>query len=351
MRVAFLAGTLGRGGAERQLYYMLRALKGAGADVRLLSLTSGEEWEQPIRELGVPVEWVGQRRGKATRLLRTARAVHALKPDIVQSAHFYTNLYVVGAARMTGCREIGAIRSDAVREVRANGWLGRPSLALPRRIAANSRGGLENAVRLGVPRKRLHLLPNVVDERRFRPSPRPGKDVVTLLCAGRLIKSKRVDRFISIVARVRKLSCVPVRALVVGDGPERATLQAHPCAGGVEFRGMLADPAPAYAEADVHVLTSDQEGSPNVVLEAMACGLPVVATRAGGTVDLVEEGVTGYLFDCDDEEGMAQALAVLVEDARLRDELGGYARARIERDHAVGRLPGFLEELYMEVLR
>src|SRR5213593_4389041 len=129
MKVSFVAGTLGQGGAERQLFYMVKALVETGARPRVLCLTRGEFWEERITSLGVPVTWVGER---PSRLARTRAIVAELKrerPDILQSQHFYTNLYVVAAARVLGVREIGAIRCNAAWEVSDLGdTLGRLSL-------------------------------------------------------------------------------------------------------------------------------------------------------------------------------------------------------------------------------
>ena len=91
MKICILAGTLGRGGAERQLYFMLRALVREGVTVKLLCLTKGEAFEEQIRELGVEVEWVGRTGNQLLRLYEIYKAVRAVKPDLIQSSHFYTN--------------------------------------------------------------------------------------------------------------------------------------------------------------------------------------------------------------------------------------------------------------------
>src|SRR5438874_13644107 len=82
LRICFLAGTLGQGGAERQLYYILRALKDSGVAVRLLCLTQGEFWENPIRELGVRVVWVGQKKRHFARLARIVTEARKFGPDL-----------------------------------------------------------------------------------------------------------------------------------------------------------------------------------------------------------------------------------------------------------------------------
>lgn len=366
LRVAFVTGTLGQGGAERQLFYMLRVLAASGAEPRVFCLTRGEHWEARIAALGVPVVHVGGGSARLGRLRRIVRELRAWRPDVVQSSHFYTNLYAVAAARRLGLPEVGALRSDVFTEVAAHpGAIGRFSLRGPRLVAANSRRGLDNALTLGVPRDRLHFLPNVVDTGAFAseadgvaPSADAGAPV-RLLLAGRLVPPKRCDRFLRVVAAVAPRAARPLHATLVGDGPERAALEAQAAAAGltgrgdaslVTFAGARSDMAAAYAAADVLVLTSDWEGTPNVVLEAMASGLPVVSTRVGGVADLVADGVNGYLRAGDDEAGLADAVLALVDDAARRREFGARARAVVERRHGLPRLAAELERLYARAL-
>src|SRR5687767_3425630 len=137
-RITFLAGTLGQGGAERQLFYILQALRDHGVGLRLLCLTQGEFWEQRIREeLHVPVAWVGRSSLRLGRLLRIVMELRRQLPDVIQSQHFFTNLYVAGAARLLQRPEIGAIRNDVTSEV-GNSFMGRLSLTTPRYLAVNS---------------------------------------------------------------------------------------------------------------------------------------------------------------------------------------------------------------------
>ena len=159
-------------------------------------------------------------------------------------------------------------------------------------FAANSRAAIQNAVRYGVPRKRLHLLPNVVDTDVFKPSRARQDGTIKLLAAGRLSVEKRFDRFLSLLARIRRTSPVHVTGLIAGGGPLLAMLRQQATGLGLlpehlEFRGEVTEMAPIYREADILVLTSEFEGTPNVILEAMACGLPVVATAVGQTVTFV----------------------------------------------------------------
>jgi glycosyltransferase involved in cell wall biosynthesis len=357
LRVAFIAGTLGQGGAERQLYYILRALKSCGSSVRLLSLTRGEFWENPIRELGIPVIWVGEKTSRAARCLRVIRELRQDPPHIVHSQHFYTNLYAVVAARVMRAREIGAIRNDVWSEVRDNGpLLGRLSLRVPAVMVANSKAGIHNAIQCGVAAKRLHLLANVVDTDRFRPVPHFGlKTELSLLAAGRMVPQKRHDRLLRVIARVRQQARVPIRLTIAGDGPLRASTEEQAARLGlsqdaVTFLGAVADLVPVYQAADIFLLTSDHEGTPNVLLEAMACGLPVIATRAGGVPEVVEDGVSGYLVEPSDEEMLIRRILSLLAAKDQRLEIGRAARRRMETNYSPETLSARLQQIYRAAL-
>ena len=219
----------------------------------------------------------------------------------------------------------------------------------------NSQAGIRNAASQGVNSKRLFFLANVVDTKQFAPAARQETGVIRLLFAGRLVKQKRADRFLDVVAEIRNASLTPVGGVVVGDGPLLQSLQEHAgrlglLPNGVEFRHTAPDMAATYREADIFVLTSDWEGTPNVVLEASACGLPVVATRANGTVDIVRDGETGYLLDLDDRHGIAAAILRLTRDSELRRQLGQQGRCFVMQNHSLDRLSEYLEDLYTRVL-
>ena len=356
MKICLLAGTLAQGGAERQLFFIAKALQESGARVRLLTLTRGEYWEEQIRQLGVPVVWVGERAGRLRRLALICAELRKDPPHIVQSQHFYTNLYAAGAARALGIREVGAVRSDVFNEVRSNGRiLGRLSLRLPRTVAANSTAAISNAIANGVAPHRLHLLPNVVDIDHFSPSERPHSSTVRILAVGRMSEAKRFDRLLRLMAEVRGRTLHKVKAVLVGAGPLLASLQQQAKGLGltaeeVEFHGAAEDPAPAYRDADIFMMTSDYEGTPNVVLEAMACGLAVIATRVGGVPELVEHGASGFLVEAGRIDRLLEATLALIENPGKRQDFGSRGRALVKARHSPGQLPKILTQIYQAAL-
>lgn len=356
LRICFLAGTLARGGAEQQLYYILRALRNAGASLKLFCLTRGEWWEEKIRNLDVEVDWVGDHPGRPARLARIIREIRKERPHIFQAAHFYTNIYVALAARAVGAQEIGAIRSNLWSEVRHHGkLLGSLSLRLPRFTLANSSAALDAAIVSGVRSDRLALLRNVVDTERFRPTVRRNGPELRIASVGRLSFEKRHDRVLRLMARLKQAGASNVKLTIAGAGPLRDELQREAqrldlLPETVEFAGALEDTAALYRRADLLVLSSDWEGTPNVVLEAMACGLPVIASRVGGVPELIRDGENGYLFDPSNEEAFFQEVMKVVSDADLRTRVGIRARGYIKDRHSFERLSGNLESVYRAAL-
>jgi glycosyltransferase involved in cell wall biosynthesis len=355
LKICFLAGTLGQGGAERQLFYNLRALKESGAQLQLFCLTRGEYWEEPLRQIGVPAVWIGQSQSRMRRLSKLIMELKRNPPAIIQSQHFYTNIYVAAAARLLGLREIGALRNDGVSEIASVGqMMGKLSLRWPRTVAANSRAAIEKAIGLGAPADRLCLLNNVVDTDHFSPAARTASEIATIAAIGRLVPQKRFDRLLSVVARLRSRTVHPFKVVIVGDGPLRAQLTEQALKSGlegvVELRGATPDPRSVYGEADILLLTSDWEGSPNVVLEAMASGLPVVATAVGSAPELIRERVTGFIAPPTNEEKLVAALLELLHNRQLREEMGRKARQDVLAEHSTSQLPHRLQKLYEAVL-
>ena len=174
------------------------------------------------------------------------------------------------------------------------------------------------------------VIPNAVD---VGATPRAALegDPPRIVTVGRLAAPKDA---LTLVRALAALGPLPFRALLVGDGPDRTAVEAEIRSLGlgdrVEPAGSRADVPALLAGADVFVLSSRSEGAPFSILEAMAAGLPVVATDVGGVRELVADGETGLLVPAEDPARLAEALRSLLADPALRRRLGaaGHARAR-----------------------
>jgi glycosyltransferase involved in cell wall biosynthesis len=163
----------------------------------------------------------------------------------------------------------------------------------------------------------------------------PGREPAKLVSVGRLQSPKDPLALVRALARLRGRE---FRALLVGDGPLRPAVEEEIRRSGldanVELAGERQDVARLLARSQLFVLSSRSEAMPITVLEAMAAGLPVVATRVGGMPELVREGESGLLVRPGDADELARALARLLDDPKARERFGRAARARVEREFA-----------------
>lgn len=354
MKVCFVVGTLGQGGAERQLLFMLNALMRRGISARVLCLSRGEYFETQIKSLGVSVEFIGRSRSRPRRLLQIVQSLRSERADVLQSTHFYTNLYTGLCGRLLGIPSIGAIRSDFIRELAAHGFWGRWQVAAPQFFLTNSMEAYRNAVNGGIPASKIEVLRNVVSPADVYPATKLSKPV-TVLFVGRLDENKRPEMFVRLAeAILRTHQGIPLKFMIAGDGPLRSQLEDLATRLGMteqelSFLGPVDDINTVYRNSHILVLTSNSEGTPNVILEAMAFGLPVVATRVGGTIEILGDG-RGLLVDRDDGDGLVEAVSHLIGDTELRAELGRRGKAYVERDHSIDYLETRLPEIYSRLI-
>ena len=205
-------------------------------------------------------------------------------------------------------------------------------------VVANSRGLADLAARSAgaVP---IRMIPNGVDAARFTPAEELSREgPVRLVFVGRLVRQKGLDVLLEALARLPGEACF--EATIIGDGPLRADLAAMAArlglAAKVRFAGWVsrADMPETLRHADAFVFPSRDEGMPNAVLEAMASGLAVAATRIAGNEELVEEERTGFLVPPDDAAALAAVVARLVADRNLCWRLGQAGREKVVREYS-----------------
>lgn len=201
----------------------------------------------------------------------------------------------------------------------------------------------------------IEVIPLGMAAPRFRPADRAelglDPDAVYVAAVGRLVRRKNLAALLAALARLGRAD---VRLLVVGDGPERARLTAQAEAAGlrgrVDFRGRV-DDATKYrllAAADLFALPSLHEAFGLVYLEAMHCGLPVIAARPGGQEDYLDDGRTGFLVPPDDPDALAAALARLAGDPALRLRMREHNR-QVARRFTVHATAARYESLFARV--
>jgi len=187
----------------------------------------------------------------------------------------------------------------------------------------------------------LFVVPNGLDLQRFRTVPLSIVGRACIVCIGSLLPVKRWDRLLEAVL-VLKQSGFDCLVQIAGDGPLRGSLdqqvQELGLTGYVEFLGHVADVPGLLSRATFLVHPSDTEGSPNVVIEAMACGRAVVATDVGDVPHLVEDGKTGFVVSRGDDAMLVEAIAKLITDRDLCRRMGEAGRVKAEQEFGLDRV-------------
>lgn len=399
------------GGAEKQALMQARSLRERGYAASIITFRHNKAWSAHETIEGVPIIRVAGmllgRRGKLPRFLQKlvypvallvmgwALWQHRRRYDIL---HVYqlTLLALPSAlvCRLTGTPMVIAARSaDSGMTAKSRNkasLIAGPLDATPPWLQvdadAKNNGDLKDLERLGKPLVQLtrsllqsinarvivlssrmqsyltahdfHLpgtqcIPNGVDISRFTPLSAPLEErAQVVICVARLCYQKGVDVLLQAWHLVHK-QAPQARLIIVGGGPIQTELerlaQSLDILGSVEFAGTQSDMQAQLRRGGLAVLPSRWEGMPNAVLEAMACGMPCVATRVSGSEDIILHGVNGLLVEPEDYQGMAQALLALLGDPGLVQKYGRAARTTIERHYSLEHITDVYIELYRSI--
>ena len=308
VRIVFCITELDPGGAERALTQLVLNLNRDEWDPHVISLGRSGYFATILQSAGIPVVCLNAKNAfSAVRVLfRLTRELRRLRPAVVQTFLFHANLIGRLAARMAGVKVV--VSGIRVAE-RRNQWHGRLDRWTNRLVTTNvcvSQGVADFSSRVvGLDPGKLIVIPNSVTSEDFEnvtpadlsPFGIPPNSRV-FISVGRLDRQKGFDLLIDAVLLFRGLPD-DVYFLIIGDGPESERLQQQVQAARLEkhirFGGRRRDVPRLLAAAMAFILPSRWEGMPNVVLEAMASGLPVIATQVEGISELVQHGVTGLI--------------------------------------------------------
>jgi glycosyltransferase involved in cell wall biosynthesis len=352
LRVAIVTASLGVAGAEKQAFYIARALAEAGIAVRVYNLGRGGEYADALHSLGVQSRCFGWLPTVPLRLLLLIFAMRSFRPNVIQSVHAYTNIYSALAARIFGAISVGGLRSDVASYLMDSGRFARPLLRWPDAIAANSNSACSDLKRSGlVNPRRVHLLPNAIDLDAY--STQRSSNDCTAIYVGRLMPAKRVDVFLRALAKARRVQPA-IKGIVAGYGTETAALERLAVElalspDSVTFLGFREDISSLMEQASMFVFCSESEGTPNVILEAMAAALPIVTTPAGDAAEMVESAGAGVVVPFGDVDATAAAILRLAHSPELRRRLGNSGRTFVAQTRATSELAPQLIEIYREV--
>ncbi len=375
-RVLLMISSMRGGGSERQVLLLLRHLDRQKFAPELyvtepvgdlMSLVPSDvpvhAYEDTARFGGL--YWPGRALSRQVHFLRDL--IRDRDIDVVYDRTFHMSLIAGPAAKAIGVPRISTIVSPpelALPAVETKFvWLKRRRLARAyrdsRTVVAVSRQAAASAESYyDLPTAAIQVIPNPVDVEQLRTDAAAGSlddendDRLTMVCVGRMTAEKGHHDLITAIelAETNWGAELPsLRLLMIGDGPLRAELQGR-CSSRserhqIEFLGVQANPAPFIAAADALVLPSHFEGMPNVVLEAMALGTPVIATRCGGTVELEHDQPTILWADPQHPPSLAAALISFAKDPHSARVRAQNAQVMIDQYHDVHNTTRQIEAL------
>ena len=364
-KALLLSTSLGMGGADRQILYLTRALLSHGYDVRLVSMTALAEMGLQAATDGLPVSSLDMQRGKAD-WASFQRFIHLLqdwKPHLLTSFMYHANLL----GRLAGKKAGVPLIVTSIRSERNGGsgrdWLMRITNWMDHCCTTNSQEVADSLLhRRLVARGKLRVIPNGVDITAFLTPPEVGSGVRKELgvsdgeflwvAIGRLLPQKDYP---NLLQAFQLMAPTSARLAIVGRGPLQDLLEQQVTQlgldGKVTFMGVRRDVPALLAAADGFVLSSAWEGMPNVVMEAMAAGTPVVATRVGGVPELVDPGRSGFLAPPEDPVALAGSMRqlMLLPDWQ-RKAMGLHGRQHVTTRYGMGAMAERWIHLYEELL-
>ena len=371
LRVLVVVDDLRVSGAQRQIAEEARALDRARVALSIVSLAvaPGPSLAPQIEVAGVPIAVLpGKGIVDPRRLRQLVRLMRRVQPDIVHTQLSYANILGLLAARLAGRPAVASLQNVTTNQGRLDGpkrTLERLALRLAERTIVVAEGAREETQRsFRLPPERIAVLPNAVDLARLDLPVEFDRDEVRrelggrpssrLICViARLTPDKGHDLLLQAAAALASRH-PGIRYLFVGTGVEEGRLRRLAgdlgLAEVVAFLGVRDDVPRIVAASDLFVLPSLNEGLSLAMLEAMAIGTPVVATRVGGAADVIEPGRTGWIVPPGQPTSLADAIDEALRAPGRAAEYARRARNRVRSEFAVERHVELLEAIYRDVL-
>jgi glycosyltransferase involved in cell wall biosynthesis len=365
-RIGYVIGQLTRGGAERQLYELLRGIDTNNFRPIVYCLSEKTEpFGDLIKEMGVELRVLRQRcHFDVARIRELVSLLRRDRIEILHSFLFKANAYAWPAQLLSGVPHlITSVRSCNTELGFLQRWVNRLAFRSSDVVICNGHAVRSFvARRFGVPIDKSIVIHNGIDLRRFETSLEPGvtnglpsnaEDKVVITVA-RLVPEKDLQLFIE-AAKLVTNEYANVRFLIVGDGPRRSELMRYASDNALDrtifFLGERDDVPRLLANADVFWLTSKWEGLPNVVLEAMASGKPVIAREVGACSELIDHGETGFLVQDRDAKQFARYTLDLLTNPALSREMGAAGKAFARKEFSTARMIQATEALSRSLLQ
>jgi sugar transferase (PEP-CTERM/EpsH1 system associated) len=359
VRVVHLVLTLNIGGLEKVVYDLVRSTDARKYEVRVVCLEEVGALGPAFEAIGVPVESLDVHGNGIWRGLSSlTRRLRELRPDVLHTHNPSSHVFGAPAAWMVGVPAILYTRHGQHRQAT---WRARFGNQLATKLTDCVVAVSEDAAGVarlddGVTDQKLEIIHNGIDLERFWPTTDRGNGARYRAVHVARLENAIKDQ-VTLLNAVKQVAVAePLFHLeIVGDGPSRQELEALcedlQIADHVTFRGSRDDVRDCLARAGLFVLSSVTEGLSISILEAMATGLPVVATRVGGNPELVRHDTNGLLVPARDPQALAKAILELVKEPEKAARMGNAGRRLVEEEFDLRHVAARYESLYRTILK
>jgi glycosyltransferase involved in cell wall biosynthesis len=342
------------GGTERQMTELIRRLDRRRFRVHVACFHKEGAWlprveAQAASVVAFPIHGFA-RPATAAQLFTFARWCRRERIAVVQTCDLYANTFGLPGAALAGV----PVRIGSRRELNPDKSAGqirlqRHAYRCATKVVANSPAAERILREEGLAPGSIAVIPNGLDPTAFREREAPAR-IRTIITVANLRPEKSHETLIA-AAAVLLRDYPDLRFRMVGAGPRRRELEALVAARGLtdafEFLGHREDVPALLAQADACVLPSRSEAFPNGAIEAMAAGLPLVASAVGGLLDLVDDGRTGVLVPPSEPDALAAALRAFIDDPARAHALGRTAQRDVLQRYSFDRMIAAFEDLYL----
>lgn len=358
IRVAFLIDRLSRAGTEIQLLALIHSLNRSRVLPWLVLLDGNDADSQHMAPTDCPVLRLGVKSLASRRAMKAAfrLACHlrSWQIDVVQTYFIDSTLFGVPVARWAGVPWVIRVRNNlGYWKKRWHRWLDRRLQRWINVTLTNSIAGQDQLCADGIAPDRIRVLENGVDVERFRAPPPRFSDRIRIGTVANLRPVKGLDLLVR-AARPLVDRHPNLTFEVAGEGPERSVLEELIRSYNLEshffLRGAVSDIPGFLAELDIAVLPSRSESMSNALLEAMAAGRAIVATRVGAASQLIRPGVDGLLIEPESIPALVEAIDYLVRHAEESRNMGMSARERVTAHHSRKVMCHRFEQFYEELV-
>ena len=364
IKICYIIGQLGKGGAERQLYELVKGIDRKKFEPIVISLSQGGYWSEKFRKLNVQmIELERKKNREFTRLFKLIKLLKSIKPDIIHTYMFTANSYGRIAAFIAGTPIIIASERSSIEigkdKNRFGIYIDKLLASFTHGIICNSQKASESLVkRYSFNAKKIFTVHNGINVAGFlkKPSYNPKKKLVQKIvgAVGRLQPVKNHRLFLDMAKIVsEKSDNNSIKFAIVGEGVLRNELEEYSQHLRIEnkivFLGERNDIPDLLQSMDIFVMTSLYEGMSNAIMEAMAAGLPVVATEVGGNSELVIDGETGFLCPSNDAMALADRVASLINSEKESERMGENGRKRMLNEFGIEKMIKETENIYMKL--